>query len=388
MPRAQRQRMVFDSVWAIVRREHVDSTLAGVDWEAARARRRERAARASDERALYRVIAELLAPLGDAHTYATAPSAVAREQARRTAARDNGLGLSLETLDGNVVVTDVQPASAAGRAGVQPGWVIRSWNGIAVDSATLAAGRFGASRGDTIAVAFADTLDAVHEHLLVPASYEWRHPRAVRRDGDFAIVRLTSFEPGMGAWFARTMAAQRRAGVSGMVIDLRGNPGGQMTDLTVALSTLFRGRQPVGRFIGRDGRAGALVLRGIGASAFAAPVVVLVDHRSGSAAEIFAAVVQGSARGRVVGERTVGAVLNAFPYRLPDGGKLHVSRRDFRDLCDVRLEHVGVAPVDSADVVHRSLRDARRRSDPALARALAVLRDPGFFARLPRGCGL
>lgn len=388
LPRGQRQRLVFDSVWAIVRREHVDSTLAGVDWLAAGQRLRERAARAGDERAFYRVLGELLAPLGDAHTYVTSPSAVAREQARRTAARDNGLGMSLETLGGSVVVTEVQPASAAGRAGVQPGWIVRSWNGIVVDSAALAAGRFGASRGDTVSVAFADTLEALHEHLLVPSAYQWRHPRDARRDGDVVVIRLTSFEPGMGAWFQRAVAAQRdaRPRPLALVVDLRGNPGGQMTELSLALDALYPGAQRMGRFISRDGRAGILTLKGSGGLAFSGPLAVLVDHRSGSAAEIFAAVVQGSGRGRVIGERTAGAVLNAFPFKLPDGGRLHVSRRDFHDLCGVRLQHVGVAPVDSADVVQRALADARRRHDPALRRALAVVRDSNAVATLPRGC--
>src|SRR5215217_5061146 len=134
LPRDQRQRLVFDSVWAIVRREHFDHTLAGADWDGARERLRERAARAADEQSFYRVLGLLLAPLGDAHTYVTAPSAVRRESARRNAARDDGLGMALEALEGSVVVTEVQPASAAGRAGVQPGWLVRSWNDMAVDS--------------------------------------------------------------------------------------------------------------------------------------------------------------------------------------------------------------------------------------------------------------
>lgn len=384
LPRAERHRLVFDSVWTIVRREHVDSTLAGTDWEAARTRLRERAASATDERSFYRVLAELVAPLRDAHTYVTAPSAVAREQARRTAARDRGLGFQLLTVDGAVVVSTVQPASAAGLAGVQPGWVLRSWNGIAVDSAALAAGRFGASRGDTVMVAFADTLDQVHEHVLVPMPYDWRHPREVRRDGDIAYVRLTSFEPGMGGWFRKAVAAQRDA--RALVVDLRGNPGGQMVELTAALEALFPDRQQVGRFIDRKGKTGRLFLGNGSRVAFAGPLSVLVDRRSGSAAEIFAAVVQGSGRGRVVGERTAGAVLNAFPFRLPDGGRLHVSRRDFRDLCDIRLEHTGVLPLDSADVVHRTLDDVRHRRDPALARALEAVRDTTLVESVPRGC--
>jgi carboxyl-terminal processing protease len=159
-----------------------------------------------------------------------------------------------------------------------------------------------------------------------------------------------------------------------------------MTELSAALDALYARRQDVGRFIARDGRAGAVTVDGSGADAYTGPVVVIVDHRSGSAAEIFAAVVQGSGRGRVVGERTAGAVLNAFPYRLPDGGRLHVSRRDFHDLCGVRLQRVGVAPRDSADVVHRELADARRRDDRAMERALAAVRDSAAIASLPPAC--
>lgn len=383
LPRELRQRMVFDSVWTIVAREHVDSTLAGTDWAGARAALRERAAHAPDERGLYLVLSTLLAPLGDAHTYVTTPTRVRRDVARRTAARGDGLGMTLEPLGGAVVVSAVQPRSAAGRSGVQPGWVVTTWNGNAVDSATVASGRFAAGRGDTVALAFADSSGSALERVLVPAPYRWRHPRGVVRVRGVPVVRLTSFEPGMGAWFAHTL--DTLAGERAIVLDLRGNPGGQMRELSVASAALFRGPQAMGRFIARDGTSGAVEAAGAGTTPYAGRLVALVDRHSGSAAEILAATLQNTGRGRVVGERTAGAVLNAFAYRLPDGGELHVSRRDFRDACDVRLEKTGVAPRDTLDVAVRSLDDARRGRDRALERAIAVL---ASGEPAPTGCAI
>lgn len=380
MPRDYRHRVVFDSVWAIVAREHVDSTLAGIDWAGARRRLRERAARATDERALYRVLGELLAPLADAHTYATPPSRVRRDHARRANARGEGLGLGFETLGGAVVVASVQGHSAAGRAGVQPGWVVRSWNGMPVDSATFASGRFAAGRGDTVAIGFADSLDTRVERVLVPASYRWRHPRGVARVAGVPVVRLTSFEAGTGAWFGAALGGL--AAEPALVVDLRGNPGGQMHELALVTSALFAGEQRLGRFIARDGTVGDVTAGG-SAAAYGGAIVALVDRRTGSAAEILAALLQRTGRGRIVGERTAGAVLNAFPYRLPDGGQLHVSRRDFHDGCDVRLEHSGVVPRDTLDIAPRTLDDVRRRRDRALERAIAVL---ASGAPAPSGC--
>jgi carboxyl-terminal processing protease len=99
--------------------------------------------------------------------------------------------------------------------------------------------------------------------------------------------------------------------------------------------------------------------------------VVLVDTATGSAAEIFAAVLQDHGRATIVGRRTAGAVLASWFYRLPDGGELQLSREDYIAPKGRRIEAAGVQP---DIVVPRLLADVRAGRDRDLESALRVLR--------------
>ena len=95
-------------------------------------------------------------------------------------------------------------------------------------------------------------------------------------------------------------------GIDGLVIDLRGNGGGHLTEAT-AMSGLFIDNGPVVQLRNSNGRISRLddpdpVAR----VAYNGPLVVLVDRYSASASEIFAAAIQDYARGVVVGQQTFG----------------------------------------------------------------------------------
>jgi len=99
-------------------------------------------------------------------------------------------------------------------------------------------------------------------------------------------------------------------------------------------------------------------------------VAVLVDGNSRSAAELTPAALQEARRAVVVGEQTAGAVLISQETRLPDGGRLTLSRADFVTSGGVRLEKRGVTPDMQATVTRENRREGR---DPALDAAVAVL---------------
>ena len=109
----------------------------------------------------------------------------------------------------------------------------------------------------------------------------------------------------------------------------------------------------------------------LGSARYRGQVVVLVDASTGSAAEIFAAVLQDHERATVIGRRTAGAVLASWFYRLPDGGELQLSREDYVAPKGRRIEANGVQP---DIVVPRRLADVRAGRDLDLETALQVLR--------------
>ena len=104
----------------------------------------------------------------------------------------------------------------------------------------------------------------------------------------------------------RLIAELEEQGIDGLVIDLRGNGGGHLTEAT-ALSGLFIDNGPVVQLRNSNGRISRLddpdpVAR----VAYNGPLAVLVDRFSASASEIFAAAIQDYARGVIVGQQTFG----------------------------------------------------------------------------------
>ena len=104
----------------------------------------------------------------------------------------------------------------------------------------------------------------------------------------------------------RLIAELEEEGIDGLVIDLRGNGGGHLTEAT-ALSGLFIDNGPVVQLRNANGRISRLddpdpVAR----VAYNGPLAVLVDRYSASASEIFAAAIQDYARGVIIGQQTFG----------------------------------------------------------------------------------
>jgi carboxyl-terminal processing protease len=185
------------------------------------------------------------------------------------------------------------------------------------------------------------------------------------------VLKIEGFEPGLGRWMGNELAAL--APETDIVIDLRGNPGGRLMEADAVLSCFLPRDQAWATRRARSGRQYALRTAG-GCGDLAGPVAndvaILVDANSRSAAELTPAALQEAGRAVVVGETTAGAVLISQETRLPDGGRLTLSRADFVTRGGVRLEKRGVIP-DLTAVATRE--DRRRGADPALDAAVAVL---------------
>ena len=158
-----------------------------------------------------------------------------------------------------------------------------------------------------------------------------------------------------------------------IVLDLRGNPGGRLAEADAVLSCFLPSDRVWATRTARSGQRVALRTVG-GCGDLQQPVsnriAVLVDGRSRSAAELTPAALQEAGRALIVGEQTPGAVLISQETRLPDGGRLTLSRADFVTSGGVRLEKRGVTPDLAAEV---SPADRRAGRDPVLDAAIAAL---------------
>jgi carboxyl-terminal processing protease len=148
----------------------------------------------------------------------------------------------------------------------------------------------------------------------------------------------------------RLIEELKKEGISALVMDLRGNGGGHLTEAT-ALSGLFIPQGPIVQLRETGGRVEVLD-DPEPSIAWDGPLIVLVDRFSASASEIFAAAIQDYGRGIVVGQQTYGkgSVQNLYPldrYALgpdPGFGQLTVTIGKYYRVTGESTQHRGVQP--------------------------------------------
>jgi len=244
--------------------------------------------------------------------------------------RYGGIGVRLDTGDGTVRVDAVINGSPADRAGIDPGDRI-----IAVDSEPVA-GRplqesvdgIDGEPGSTVRLSVQKPGEAAREvtlkrEFIKLPTLSWR-----ALDRGWGYFRMSQFHQDSAADLEAAIESVRaEAEPKGLVLDLRGNPGGVLQpaveiadgflDDGVIVST--RGRNPTMQMEFRAQPGQWLPDR---------PLVVLVDRRSASASEVLAGALQDHRRALIIGERTFGkgSVQSVLPLRNGAGLKLTTAR--------------------------------------------------------------
>ena len=402
----------FDTAWATIERTHYDPDYNGVDWHAVRAELHPRVAAVDDAKDLRTVLEEMVGRLGQSHfaiipfeTYAAMEAVAGGEE---PTAGEGELGLQLRLIGREFVVTAVSPGGPADRAGVRPGWAVDRIGALttaevlaAVDGLPAAIGerpramrayfalsrRLNGAPGEHVQVRFRDGHDrpVTREMVREPAQGElaalpglpprhvWLESERVRapKGAEVGVIRFNLWAPSLASAFDRALDGMRDA--DGIVVDLRGNPGGQAFMPSGVSGHFFAERTVLGVMTTRQGqwRIAANPRRvapdGRTVEPYVGPVAVLLDPHSASASEFLAGGMQAVGRARVFGETSAGAVLPSLTRRLPNGDVLQYAVGDFVTPSGRRFEGSGVVPDLAVPPTRAALLAGR---DPALEAAL------------------
>jgi carboxyl-terminal processing protease len=180
-----------------------------------------------------------------------------------------------------------------------------------------------------------------------------------------AYLRLESFRTGASSATAAILKRLEHDGASAAILDLRGNPGGLLSQ-AVAVSSLFLQRGTIVSIQGAH--LPRVVYRATGGPAEPRlPLAVLVDRWSASAAEVVAAALHDNGRATLVGESTFGKGFVQTLRPLPNGGALKLTTARYLTPRGTDISGVGVRP----DVA--AYDDPATPADDALNVALEVV---------------
>jgi C-terminal processing protease CtpA/Prc len=161
-----------------------------------------------------------------------------------------------------------------------------------------------------------------------------------RLDNGIGYIHFNWFHSDLAQKIPRTIASMPDA--PGLIIDLRGNPGGMRDAAIAGAGQLVRKRTKCSTLKGRDGNREIVI--GPARNSYEGPVVVLIDVMSKSSSEFFAACTQVIGRSVVIGERSPGSVGPAETILLPNGATLIYPPVQEASLDGTILEDHGVIP--------------------------------------------
>ncbi len=402
--RAEQRRAIFEAAYNLVRDKHYDKSLGGLDWPGLRKRYEPLAIAAPNETTFYRLLNEMIGQLGQSHLEVMGPGSPGRVAFDSDGPAQTGgaaePGLTVRVVEGRPTITQVRPGSPAARAGLRAGFVVTHIGGWETRTTgwsarplrpieerfyarVAAMRRLGGVPGSRVTVRYLGDKDIAGEVVLerelppakpiklghLPPLFPEVHSSQI---GDVGVLSFNLFlSEGVLPQVQNALAGFRDRGVKALVLDLRGNPGGQgavaipiaagLTDRPLTLGTL--------RF--RDFDQTFTASPALGARPFLGTVVIITDEGSASTTEMFAAGLQEAGRATIVGDTTLGAVLPSQIEALPAGAVMQYVVADFRTPKGVLLEGRGVQP-DRRVVETRGALLAGR--DPVLDAALVAAR--------------
>jgi carboxyl-terminal processing protease len=295
----------------------------------------------------------------DAHTLLLEPR-VYEEMKIRTSGERGALGLVLAMRDGNLTVVGTSTNAPADRAGIRPDDVVAEIDGRSTvnmeleDAIRLVRGAVRTSvslrvmrAGWTAPRAFDLTREIVAADTVAYAKL---------LDHDVAYVKLSQFAANAARDLGRAIAAQReqaRGSLRGLVLDLRGNPGGLLAE-AIQICDLFLSQGVIVRTVGAARRQHIDEVKHASPDPedlVSLPLVVVDDEGSAAASEIVASALKENGRALVIGARTMGqdTIQVIHDFSVPGGAageetalKLTVAR--FLTPGGVSLKEAGTTP--------------------------------------------
>lgn len=383
---------ILQTVSNDVKKHYYDPKFHGVDFDAKVAEAKQQIEKSTSFNMAMSHIAALLDTLNDSHTFFLPPQHAYR----------HSYGLQYQIVGNRCFVTQVRPGSDAEKKLVKPGDEILGINGFQVTRDDLWKLQYiftalrpqpslrlalqdptGAQRQVEIAAKIhemkrvtdltgadgaSDIWDLIRqsetdEHLMRARQVEYGDQVTVLKVPEFSFSALE---------VASMMGKARKH--QNLVLDLRGNPGGAVETLKYLVGGVFEKEIKIADRVGRKDSKPEIAkpLH----NPYLGKLVVLVDARSASCAEVFARIVQLEKRGVVMGDKTAGAVMEARHYDEQAGADTvvfygaSITEWDLVMSDGKSLEHAGVMPDELLLPSATALANGR---DPVLAHAVQSL---------------
>ena len=332
---------LYQKVWELIKKDYVDQTFNGQDWNIWKTRYNGKLKTLEDS---HKAIETMLASLGDRYTrFLSKKDFDDEKQAINAKLTGIGIQIGLDKSQRLIVIAPIDGTPAA-KAGLLPSDEITEINGnptkgISVEeAATQIKGPVGTQVTLTIHRGSENIKRIITRAEIPIKAIAKGHAKIIKNE--LAYIRLNSFISQEATKEMRE-ALKQLSKASGLIIDLRDNPGGLLTN-AVEISDLFLDDGVIVSTVDRDGyiqsvKAEKEILTN-------KPIVVLVNENSASASEIFSGALKDNQRAKIVGSRTFGKGLVQGINKLDDGSGVNVTIAKYLTPAKVDINQLGIKP--------------------------------------------
>jgi carboxyl-terminal processing protease len=297
----------------------------------------------------------------------------------------SGVGLEVSLEDDQVVVVSPFEGSPAAQAGIRSGDVIVTIDGIPVNSTALSdtIGRMRGKEGSTVRIGIArDGLAEPLQFTVKRQRVELHSVKAELPEKGYGVLRISQFSDATGDETKAALADLRKRNggpLKGLVLDLRDNPGGVL-EAAAAVADDFLDRGVIVTAKGRTPESKFEMDAKPGDDLDGAPIVVLVNGGSASAAEIVAGALKDNHRATLMGRTTFGkgSVQTIMPLSGDSALKLTTSL--YYTPSGASINHKGITP----DIELARDPKSAEPADSEIKRAIQELKTPS----VPKGSAL
>ncbi len=327
-PSAASSFQLIAQAWNLIQREYVDHLAA------------------QPQRLTYAAISGMTDALGDTgHSRFLTPEMVKAEH-DFTQGQFEGVGIEVQIKDNHLVVTAPLDGSPAQRAGLRPGDIILRVNGQDITGLPLdqIIGRILGPAGTQVTLTIQDpSTGQTHDVTLTRAKITLQNITWQRIPGTtIAHVRVAAFSQGVSSELHQTLSDIQQQGMTGIVLDLRDDPGG-LLDESIGVASQFLSSGNVLEEKNAQGQVKPVPVDHK-YTASDLPMVVLINGGTASAAEITVGALQDAHRAKVVGEKTFGTGTVLNEYSLSDGSALLLATEEWLTPDGHVIWHKGLSP--------------------------------------------
>ncbi len=369
----------------------------GVDfkkWPDFLAEQKERLDKANDHGSFAQVITQALNKFGVSHVVVSTPQAA---EAMRTTSTV-GIGVRPIKVEQGVKIEQVLPGTPAEEAGVLAGDIITEIDGKKADNWDGLRGE----EGTKVILTLMRANGKVEKVEVTRRKFSVREPEAIKwNTEEVATLRIPSFMHYEQERVDKLIREAIDKDAKALIVDLRGNGGGQVLHLLHLAGYFVPGQQAIGTWLTRAA-VNTYVKETKGSPTdyvkiadhtkskvfpfakfnnepkpiFNGQVIVLTNGGTGSASEMFAAAMRELRSAPIIGSKSAGAVLASMIRPIDFGFTLQYPFQDYVSIKGVRLEGNGLVP----DIQAQTPREFFKADDPGVMAALGWLKDKNIVA--------